>query len=238
MKQSLFDIRCEWGEQGIVNLRDACDVIIVVDILSFSTCTSLAADRGAIVYPTTIDPQKAIDYADELQAQCASKRGESNETDTISLSPASFLDMSLGQRIVLPSPNGATLSLMGGDTPILSGSLRNARATATAAMQLGATIGIVPAGERWQDNSLRPAWEDLIGAGAIINELDGHRSPEAAVAEMAYLSVTGELEERMASAVSGRALIELGYEQDVALACEENADAYAARLVNGAFVQF
>ena len=105
-------------------------------------------------------------------------------------------------------------------------------------MHLGSRIGIVPAGERWPDNSLRPAWEDLIGAGAIINELDGQRSPEAAVAEMAYLSVTGELDARMFESVSGRELIDRGFKEDVQLACEENSDAYAARLVDNAFVQF
>ena len=37
-----------------------------------------------------------------------------------------------------------------------------------------------PCGERWMaDSSLRPAFEDLVGAGAIIRHLWGTTSPEA-----------------------------------------------------------
>jgi 2-phosphosulfolactate phosphatase len=238
MKQSLFDIRCEWGEHGILKLRDECDVLVVVDVLSFSSCISIAVNRGAVVYPFQFDQAKALEFAKKQGARCAVKRDQAVNSDELTLSPSSFLNVTAGTAIVLPSPNGAVLCQMGGQTPVLAGSLRNARAVAASAMHLGAKIGVVPAGERWEDNSLRPAWEDLIGAGAIINELDGPRSPEAAVAEMAYLSVTGELEERMSTTVSGRELIERGYASDVHLACAENVDAFSARLIDDAFVQY
>lgn len=38
-------------------------------------------------------------------------------------------------------------------------------------MKLGRTVAVIPAGERWADGSLRPAIEDLLGAGAFIREL-------------------------------------------------------------------
>jgi 2-phosphosulfolactate phosphatase len=139
------------------------------------------------------------------------------------------------ESIVLPSPNGAKLSLLAGSTPVLAGCIRNARAVAAAAMHLGSTIGVVPAGERWEDDGLRPCWEDLIGAGAVINELDGERSPESAVAEMAYLSVVGEVSQRMTKTVSGRELIDRGFTEDVLLACEENVDSCAPKLIQGAY---
>ena len=82
----------------------------------------------------------------------------------------------------MPSPNGATLSLATGDRPTFAGCLRNARAVAQALQRYGRRIGVVPAGERCKDGSLRPAVEDLLGAGAIIQHLPGTRSLEATVA--------------------------------------------------------
>lgn len=46
--QSTFDIRCEWGVKGVEQLAPISDVVIIVDILSFSTCVEIATSRGAI----------------------------------------------------------------------------------------------------------------------------------------------------------------------------------------------
>ncbi len=42
--QSNFEIRCEWGKKGVEQLAPISDAIIIVDILSFSTCIDLAAE--------------------------------------------------------------------------------------------------------------------------------------------------------------------------------------------------
>jgi 2-phosphosulfolactate phosphatase len=83
----------------------------------------------------------------------------------LSLSPASLQAVAPGTRLMLPSPNGSRLSLACGDKPVLTGCLRNAAAVAQAARQIarGGAIGVIPAGERCPDESLRPAIEDLLG---------------------------------------------------------------------------
>jgi 2-phosphosulfolactate phosphatase len=90
-----------------------------------------------------------------------------------SLAPASYLEAPAGLRCVLPSPNGAQVTLAAARTPsvVLAGSLRNARAVADAAQRIGSRFNVIPAGERWLDGSLRPALEDALGAGAVLASL-------------------------------------------------------------------
>jgi 2-phosphosulfolactate phosphatase len=140
-----------------------------------------------------------------------------------------------GTKLVLPSPNGSTLSLATGDKPTFAGCLRNAEAVAHAAQRAGRRILVVPAGERWPDGSLRFAAEDLIGAGAVIAGLKGTLSPEASIAVSAYEAVRGQLLAVFEQCSSGRELIERGFGEDVRLASLLNCSANAPVLVGGAF---
>lgn len=214
--QSDYDIRCEWGEHGVLKLSRTSDVVIIVDVLSFSTCVDIATARGAAVYPYLWKDESAREFAISIDAELATPRG----TGRFSLSPASLLDIPPDTKIVLPSPNGASLSLATGDTITLAGCLRNASAVANAALRLGKRIAVVPAGERWEDNSLRPSLEDWIGAGAIINQLSGSFSPEAQAALDVYRAMSADLTQTNWNCVSGVELIERGYETDVMLASE------------------
>jgi 2-phosphosulfolactate phosphatase len=158
--QANYDIRCEWGEQGVLGLSPTGDVVIIVDVLSFSTCVDMATARGATVYPYQWEDARAREFAIAIDAELAVARGAGR----FSLSPSSFLDTPTGTSVVLPSPNGASLSLATRDTITLAGCLRNASAVAKAALRLGKRISVIPAGERWEDNSLRPSLEDWLGA--------------------------------------------------------------------------
>ncbi len=153
-----------------------------------------------------------------------------------SLSPASLLDIPPDTKIVLPSPNGASLSLSTSGTITLAGCLRNASAVAKAARRLGRRISVIPAGERWEDNSLRPILEDWIGAGAIINQLSGSFSPEAQAARDVYRALGADLAQKIRDCVSGVELIERGYETDVALASELNVSSSFPILSDKAYV--
>jgi 2-phosphosulfolactate phosphatase len=191
---SLALVITEWGSAGVEALRGRASVIVVVDVLSFSTAVDVAVSRGAVIYPFPCgDTARAQSAADRVGALLALPRRASG--GRFSLSPVSLAAIPTGTKLMLPSPNGSRLSLACGDIPVLTGCLRNAAAVARAAREIGGDgeIAVVPAGERWPDDSLRPAIEDLLGAGAIIDHLDLPCSPEARVARDAYRSAGVDL---------------------------------------------
>lgn len=231
--QNEFDIRCEWGLHGAEILAPICDAIVVVDVLSFTTAVSVAVNRGGVVFPYRWKDDSRIEFARKMNAILAGPR----DSGSYSLSPLSLSSVQAGERIVLPSPNGSTISLATGDTPTYAGCLRNAKAVAKAAMMHGPRIGVVPCGERWQnDASLRPALEDLIGAGAVIAELNGSRSPEASAAVWAFQNAASSLRKIIETCSSGKELIERGHREDVAIACDLNSDNLAPGLVDRSYV--
>jgi 2-phosphosulfolactate phosphatase len=230
--QAEFDIRLEWGEQGVNLLAPISDVVIIVDVLSFSTSVEIATSRKAVVYPYRWKDESAQEFARSIGAELAQKHRNAG----FSLSPKSLLNIPMGTKLVLPSPNGATLTLATGETPTLAGCLRNARAVAEAAKKYGNRIALVPAGERWPDGSLRPSFEDLVGAGAIVNYLDGNCSPEAEAARSAFLAAESELIDLLLQCGSGKELIERGYKEDVNLAAGLNVSECVPALQEGAYI--
>jgi 2-phosphosulfolactate phosphatase len=229
--QSEYDIRYEWGLNGVANLAPFCDVVVIVDVLSFSTCVDVAVGRGAVVYPYRWHDGQAEEFARSVGAVVAgSRRGDGH-----GLSPASLTSIEAGTKLVLPSPNGSTLSLATEYKPTFAGCLRNAEAVAHAAQRAGRRILVVPAGEHWPDGALRFAVEDLIGAGAIIANLEGTLSPEASIAISAYEAVREQLLAVLEQCSSGKELIERGFGEDVRLASLLNCSEVAPRLVGGAY---
>lgn len=233
-RQTKFDIRCEWGEQGVKALSVDSDAVIIVDVLSFSTCVSVAVHNGAIVYPFHSNMMTAQEYASEKNALLASKQ---RNTKGYTLSPSSLMTIPRGTKIVLPSPNGSTLSTLTDKVPTFAGCLRNARVVAKAAQKLGARVSVIPAGERWfsTDFSLRPSMEDWIGAGAIIHYLSGKKSFEAQAAENIFLQYQNHLHDIFQQIGSGIELIDKGFAKDVKLSSELNISTIAPRLRDDAY---
>ena len=230
--QADFEIRCEWGMQGVAALAPISDVIIIVDVFSFSTCVEIATWRGATIFPYRGPGEAAADFARTVDAQLATKWGGAG----YSLSPHSLVQVPAGLRLVLPSPNGSTLSLGTGQTPTLAGCLRNYQAVAAAATTYGRKIALIPAGERWRaDGSLRPAYEDWLGAGAIISQLRGRRSPEARAAQAAFQDAQAQIAELFGACGSGQEHIEQGLMENVALAATMNGSECVPLLVDNAY---
>jgi 2-phosphosulfolactate phosphatase len=177
--QDGFRRRFEWGLVGARRLQPWVDVLVVVDVLSFSTAVDVALARGAAIAPFAWMDERAVAYAQKIDAYLAVGRTEVSDDHPYSLSPVSIQQLPRGARLVLPSPNGAAIcaDMATAGVPVLTACLRNATAVAAAALTLGETVGVIAAGERWPDGTLRPALEDLAGAGAVLTALDGAASP-------------------------------------------------------------
>ena len=245
--QGHWPVRCVWGGSGARYMAleaKAPLLAVVVDVCSFSTCVSLATDLGAVVYPYRWRDSGAARLAEKTGAVLASQRHERGVGDPpaqLSLSPASILAAEPFKALVLPSPNGSTISAALAETgaEVVVGCLRNARAVCEHAakhLENGGEVLVVPAGERWPDGTMRVASEDLWGAGAILCGLPAEaRSPEAEVAVEAYRAVKRTLAGRLKTISSGIELISKGYGDDVNLIGQLNASNGVPKLVDGAF---
>lgn len=215
--QEGYQLRLEWGPEG-VNALKACDVLIVVDVLSFTTSVDLVVGNGGQVRPSRWRP-------------------ESGKT----LRPASLVGAA--GLVELPSPNGSNLCFLAAETGahVLAACLRNAEAVAARAQSLGETIGVIPGGERWgldilhsgprEFGPLRPCIEDYLGAGAVLAALSGAASPEAQLAVSAYRNT--DVVAAVRDCGSGRELIENGHAADVDLALQIGVSKAAPVFVEG-----
>jgi len=230
--QADFEIRCEWGLQGVTRLAPISDVIIIIDLFSFTSCVDIATAQGATIYPYAGDD--AAGFATSIGADVAAKWGSGG----YSLSPHSLVQLPADLRLVLPSPNGSTLSLRTGNRPTLAGCLRNYRAVATAAMRYGPRIAVIPAGERWiPELAMRPAYEDWLGAGAIISELQGTLSPEARAARAAFHDAKEHLVDLLAQCGSGQEHIARGHAANLPLVAAAGVSDCVPLLTDSAYRQ-
>lgn len=249
-RQAEFGCRFDWGLGGaLAMVEDARpgDVAVVVDVLSFTTTLSVALERGVVVHPypwpypspypsQSGDPQA---YAAERGATLAAGRREGRADGSVSLSPMSFAGLDGIDRVVLPSPNGSAIAfaLAGAGTLVVGACLRNASAVARwLGSRRAARVSVVGAGERRPDGELRPAVEDLWGAGAVLAGLgERGRSPEAAAAVAAFELVRHRLADELPRCASGRELVEDGFAGDVALAAAYDASRVVPLLTGDAF---
>jgi 2-phosphosulfolactate phosphatase len=236
-EQDGFDLRVEWGLDGVRALGPHCAVLVIVDVLSFTTTVDIAVGR------------------DERAAEAAAKAGATLTTSGLvpdgpgfiaetsggwTLRPSSLVSLPAGTFLAIASPNGATLSAAAAETgtTVLAGCLRNASAVAAVAAEIAGDrpVGIVPAGERWRpEQTLRPSLEDYVGAAAIASAMKRQApSAEALLAIQAYRSVR-DVPALLADSVSGRELTVAGVPQDVELAGQVDASAVVPLLSAGVF---
>ncbi len=231
--QAEYDLRCEWGLPGLLELAPLSDAVVIVDILSFSTAVDIAVSNGASVLPYRWRDDSAAAFAKEKQAQLAHGR---RSKSGYSLSPASLRTIPAGTALVLPSPNGSTLSFTANHARTFTACLRNAPAVAKHLAKSAAGVAVIAAGEQWSDQTLRPCVEDWIGAGAVLSLLPGRRSPEAELAVAAFQHFRADLKGALAGCGSGKELIEKGFRSDTDLASEYAVSSAVPMLMGDRFI--
>jgi 2-phosphosulfolactate phosphatase len=247
---------------------------VVVDVLSFSTSVTVAVEAGTRVYPCAWQDESAAEFARSHEAEVAVGRRAVSAARPWSLSPAALRRAPFVPRLVLPSPNGSAICAAAAEgasagageagsaaaaggafvgveaVTVIAGCLRNAAAVGRFLRGSPGPVTVIAAGERGPDGSLRPALEDLLGAGAILaalRNLDGSPGPDAlrnsgtetyspeAEAARACFEATAGVAAAVSGCASGRELIEGGFGDDVAIAAEIGACPMVPVLADGAF---
>jgi 2-phosphosulfolactate phosphatase len=225
--QDGFGVRFEWGMDGVEALAPHCTVLIIVDVLAFTTSVDMIVGHGGRI---------------TLQATDGKAYGLRR--------PSALKSVQAGEGFTMSSPNGGRLCERAAQqTQVLAGCLRNAAAVADKAIDLAdrGPVGVIPAGEQWgvhlgsssREGRMRVALEDYLGAGAIVSELlaAGYSpaSPEAALAATSFRAAEPYLGDLLGGCGSGLELGEKGLSEDIALAGQVNVSKAAPHLVNGVF---
>lgn len=247
LNQTPYEIRAEWGPRGAREAARRGDVVVLVDVLSFSTAVTAAVEHGATIAPF---PWGRADAAAAEAERIGAKLRTDRSPARRALSPLSFSAADRGGLYLLTSPNGATCSRIAADAPVVfAGCLRNATAVARAAEEASrrhaAAITVIPCGEIWPDaiddaispQRIRPCVEDALGAGAVAAACMGTRSPEAQLLVDAFEAARPTLGQTMLDCASGRELIARGYQDDVAFAAQVDAVETVPELRDGRYAK-
>ncbi|MFD9050693.1 2-phosphosulfolactate phosphatase [Streptomyces zaomyceticus] len=232
-----------WGPVEARVLAPSAACVVVVDVLSFTTAVGVAVEAGAAVHPYRWRDATAVAYATAVGASLAVGRREATPEHPWTLSPAALRAAPMPPRLVLPSPNGSTIAAAAGAATVVAASLRNHSAVVRWLTDHGygsaeRPLAVIAAGERWPDGSLRPALEDLLGAGAVLAGLratGAHTLTPEATAAATLWSATEDPVAALHGCDSGRELYENGFPQDVAVAAETDTSTTVPVLVDGAF---
>lgn len=252
-EQDGFDLRVEWGLDGVHALGPHCAVLVIVDVLVFTTTVDVVVGQGGRVLPMPWRDERAVEAAQAAGATLTPlgltrvdgdhPSGVVAQTGGRTTRPSSLAGLPPDTFLAIATLNGSTLSAAAAETgaTVLAGCLRNASAVAAAAVELAGDrpIGVIPSGERWKTDTmpLRPAIEDYLGAGAIAAAVTGRSapSPEATLAAHAFRSMADRVPEVLADCVSGRELAAAGVPKDVVIASEVDVSKTVPVLTAGVY---
>lgn len=208
--QGFYQVRCDWGAEGLARLAEgAPDIVVVVDVLRFSTAVTDSVARGETV---TLDAAHAVSRNGVMVAAAASR-----------LHPAPLVLL------------GCLRNASAVARAVLTEQERRGERTSVAVIaadELPVNGSAPGAGPRF-------AVEDQLGAGAVIDALAelglDHSSPEAALACEAFRSLRGATRHLLTASGSGRELIDRDARTEVLNAAELDATDAVPVLRGGIF---
>jgi 2-phosphosulfolactate phosphatase len=212
--QHRYQVRHEWGIQGLERLAPA-DVVVIVDVLSFSTAVTDAASRGESVRLDSAAHAVSVDGAAIAQAAAES-----------------------GAVVLL----GCLRNAGAVARAVLDIQHRRAERTSIAVLAAGALRHAQGSEGARTDAAVRFAVEDQLGAGAVVDALGDlgidHTSPEAAAACEAFRGLRGAVRHLLTASGSGQELLDRGARDEVLNAAAVDAASVVPVLRDGAFVAY
>ena len=143
--QREFDIRCEWGSSGLAQLSPVSDVVIIVDVLSFSTAVDIATARGAPIFPYPLKDGSAAAFADSSGASLASSDRQVGFLFVSALAADGSCGLPIGPAL---AQRRRAVLLAARCAHVLTACLRNASAVAQASARLGSATSPGPGGRK------------------------------------------------------------------------------------------
>lgn len=206
--QRRYQVRFEWGAAGLATLAPA-DVVVVVDVLRFSTAVTNSVARGENVPLDDAAHAVSLNGAAVAAAAAAS-----------------------GSLVVLGCPRNARAVA----EAVLAEQQRRGERTSIAVIAAGELTGRAPGSPlrfAVEDQLGAGAIIDALGALGI-----DHTSPEAAAACESFRGLRGAVRHLLTASGSGQELVALGRRDEVLAAAELDAETAVAVLRDGAFVTF
>ena len=195
---------------------------VVLDILRATTSITVALASGAKEIRVFADIGAARREANGQPEQpllCGEENCLRPAGFDLGNSPSAFNCVVAHRTLYMATTNGTRALLAAeGARLVLVGALVNARAVARTVREAGADLTLLCAG-----TGGKIAMEDLIGAGAVLSELQKQTSVEPAsdVARMAvriFMACRDNLFDALADAQGGRNLIQAGLAEDIEFA--------------------
>lgn len=208
--QARYQVRFEWGVEGLARLAPS-GIVVVVDVLRFSSTVAARVSAGEDV--PLDEHAHAVSPNGAAVAAAAAAVPEGAEAPVVLL--------------------GGLVNASAVAAEVLSAQHRRGARTSVAVVAAGELSG------RDAGAPLRFAVEDLLGAGAIIDALGSvgldHTSPEAAAACEAFRGLRGATRHLLAAAGSGQELLARDGRDEVLAAAEVDAIAAVPVLRDGVF---
>ncbi len=183
------------GPEGVQQALQQKQLIVIVDVLRFSSTVTTAVANGFEIIPAST-PMRAETLSKETGIPFPSMNG----THPYTLSPLDYLNPKHPETVILVSPNGAACTeLIKDNQTAFFGCFLNARTVGRVVGSLAArmqkNVAVIAAGEAQEEqfsdlHHRRFAVEDYLGCGSTLCELRVDLTPEALVCKRAYDSLS------------------------------------------------